>query len=381
MSRTHAQDGFTLIELMVGLVLGMIATLAIFSTVSSFESQRRVTGSGVDMQQNGLLALYSIEQDIRMAGYGLIDTTTTPGDLPCTRIDAYSPASVFSSAPVLIANGSAGTDIITVNRLDSDTGGIVTGGHAARVSAALGAGVVPTAIQLDTSKALRTNDFILVSESGLDCSLLKVSASPSATIGASGVDVVPAGNASGDTTQHPAFPNYGASAAVSAVVTNLGPGDPAFATTKYQINGNYDLIRSEDGGANWNAVASNIVAVAAQYGIADVGGQSVNCWTDAVDKTSATDCAGGKNWAAPASAELRRIKGIRVAIVARSAQLMPKTNGVCTTTTTAPVAWVDSTGSSVPPVIDLTAIPDWGCYRYKVYQTIIPVRNVIWGGL
>jgi type IV pilus assembly protein PilW len=195
------------------------------------------------------------------------------------------------------------------------------------------------------------------------------------------VDVAPVGNANGDTAQNPAFPNYGANAAVSAVVTNLGQTDLTFSTTKYQIDNNYDLVRSEDGGATWKVVAGNIVAVVAQYGIANAGSQSVNCWTDAVDKTSATDCSAGKNWAAPADAEIRRIKAIRVAIVARSAQLIPKTNGACTTTTAAPVAWVDSTGSSTPPVIDLAGIPDWGCYRYKVYQTIIPVRNVIWGGL
>lgn len=377
MCRAPAHGGFTLVELMVGLALGMMATLAIFSTVSSFESQRRVTGSSVDMQQNGLLALYSIEQDIRMAGFGLIDSTTTPGEMPCTRINAYNPGSVFDSAPVVVANGGAGTDIITVNRMDSDTGGIVTGGHAAKVSAALGAGAVPAAIALDTSKALHANDYILVSETGQDCSLLKVSASPSDSLGAGGVDVVPVGNAAGDTAQHPDFPGYGA----SAIVANLGQAGPAFSTTKYQIDENYDMVRSEDGGATWNVVASNIVVVVAQYGIADAGTQSVSCWTDAADKTSATDCSAGTNWAAPADAEVRRIKAIRVAIVARSVQLMPKTNGACTTTTAAPVAWTDSTGSSTPPVIDLTEIPDWGCYRYKVYQTIIPVRNVIWGGL
>jgi prepilin-type N-terminal cleavage/methylation domain-containing protein len=55
----NEQGGFTLIELLVGLALGLIASLAIFSTVSTFETQRRTTGGGADMQQNGLLALYA----------------------------------------------------------------------------------------------------------------------------------------------------------------------------------------------------------------------------------------------------------------------------------------------------------------------------------
>lgn len=368
-SITRSQQGFTLIELMIGLALGLIASLAIFTTISTFEAQRRTTGSGADMQQNGLLALYSIEQDIRMAGFGLINTTTTPGSLPCTRINAYSPASVFKSAPVLISNGTTGTDIITINRLNSDTGGIVTGGQAAKLNAPFSAA---GQMGLDTNAAINANDFIVVSQDGLDCSLLKVASV--ATNPASGVVVASTGNAGGDATLFPSsFPSY---AAASAVVINLGPARsvsattfgstdatlaPTFATTKYQINGSFDLNRSEDGGATWNAVASNIVTVAGQYGIANVGSQSVTCWTDATGSA----CS-GTDWANPSTADIKRIKAIRVGIVARSAQKTACTNA-------API-WFGGT-------IDLSSIvgTDWTCYRYKIYQTIIPIRNVIWG--
>jgi len=29
-------------------------------------------------------------------------------------------------------------------------------------------------------------------------------------------------------------------------------------------------------------------------------------------------------------------------------------------------------------VINLTTIEDWQRYRYRVYETIIPLRNIIW---
>lgn len=383
----HHQRGVTLIELLIGLALGLLASLAIFSTISAFEAQRRTTGSGADMQQNGLLALYSIEQDIRMAGYGLIDTTSTPGNLPCAKINAYNPSSVFNGAPVIITNGSTGNDIIAINRLNSDTGGIVTGGLAAHVSAPFSAA---GALSLDTNVALNANDFIIVSQPGLDCTLLKVTSVNSSLTG--GVVVQSAGNAQGDTSQTPnAFPGYAAvGAAASAVVINLGPNstvssttfgsttdstiNPTFSTTKYRIqpnanNSSYDLQRTTDNWTTNSIVASNIVNVSAQYGISDappgapaLAPQNVTHWIDASGSVY-----GGTNWATLSSvADVKRIKAIRVGIVARSAKME-----ACNTTTSAPY-WFGGQ-------IDLSGMTNWQCYRYKIYQTVIPIRNVIWG--
>lgn len=346
-------QGFTLVELMVGLVLGLIASLAIFSALSAFETQRRITSSGAEMQQNGLLALYSIEQDIRSAGFGLIDTTTTPGGLPCTKINAYEPPSVFDAAPVIIkVDDPAGSDSITIHRFDSDTGGIVTGGNAGQFT------VSNSLLTLNTSKAIHNNDFLLLSQGDLDCSLVKVSA-----VDIDGtVNVKSTGNSGGDIDRTPsAFPNYGANPAVTAIVINLGQDAPVFATTKYQIDSHYDLLRAENGDTVGKAVANNIVMVASQYGVSAAGTQAVNCWTDA----TGASCS-GTNWASPTPAEIRRIKAIRVAIVARSAQR--------TTCNNDKPQWFGGT-------LDISAVPDWACYRYKVYQTVIPIRNVIWGNL
>lgn len=372
MKTSKNQHGVTLIELMIGLALGLIASLAIFTTISSFEAQRRTTGSGVDMQQNGLLALYSIENDIRMAGFGLIDASTSPGSMPCAKVNSYlnSASGVYTSAPVTLTNGSTGTDIITINQLNSDTGGIVTGGNAATLTAPFSA--VGT-MSLDTNAAINPNDFILLSQSGLDCTLLKVSSVATSPTG--GIVVQSAGNAlSNSTSTPPTLPTY----AASAVVVDLGPANPSsattfgsttptatptFTTTKYQIDANLNLIRSENGGTSWSTVSSNIVTVAAQYGVGAVGSQSVSCWTDATGSAcSSTD------WSNPSLADIKRIKAIRVGILARSAQ---KTT--CNQTTP---AWY---GGS----LDVSSIvgADWNCYRYKIYQTIIPIRNVIWGNL
>ncbi len=375
-------QGVSLIELMIGLALGLIASLAIFSALSAFETQRQVTGNSVDIQQNGLMALYSIEQDIRVAGFGLIDASTTPGHMPCVKINDYRNGKVFNSSPVILANGSNGTDIITINRLNSDTGGIVTGGNAAKLTLAQSAGSVPARLPLDSNAAIHKDDFILVSEAGLACSLLKATNSPSTTLGTNGVDVVSAGNAVSNSTLTPAFPAYTS----NAVLANLGPASsnattaaaatifgsltpafsPSFASTSYQISSDGQLIRSENGGAS-TVVASNIVTVAAQYGVAAAGSNTVSCWTDA-----AGSACSGTDWSNPPIADVNRIKAIQVAIVARSAN----PGGSCIASLQ-PTTWAALTANQ-------GGIANWGwggCYRYKIYQTIIPIRNVIWGNL
>ncbi len=65
-----AQAGFSLVELMVGLTVGLIVILVVTQTLAIFEGQKRTTASGADAQQSGLLGLFSIEQDVRMAGAG-----------------------------------------------------------------------------------------------------------------------------------------------------------------------------------------------------------------------------------------------------------------------------------------------------------------------
>ena len=361
----NGQRGFTLIELMVGMTLGLLASLAIFTAVSSFETQRRVTASGADMQQNGLLALYFLEQDLRMAGFGMIDASTTPGSLPCVKLNNVS------VAPVSIVDGGAGSDTLTTHRLDSDTGGIVTGGQAAMLTSALSSITSITTTKVDTNQAIHLNDYLLIPDAARNCSQLKATALPAIYATIPGT---PAVLATATTPAVAAVPS--ALAPAFATIINLGQTAVAIPAQQYQVDANFNLNHTNDGGASWSPVASNIANIQFQYGVATAGSQSVACWTDA----SGTAC-GGTDWANPPAADINRIKAIRVAIVARSSN---KT--ACTTTTANPVSWtqpVTNPVSSAAPAINLSTSvgADWRCYRYKVYQTIIPIRNVIWGNL
>ena len=66
--------GFSLIELMVAMVIGLIGMIIIFQVFEVSEGIRRTTTSGGDAQQNGTIALYLMQRDLRNAGMGFNDT-------------------------------------------------------------------------------------------------------------------------------------------------------------------------------------------------------------------------------------------------------------------------------------------------------------------
>ena len=371
------QSGFSLVEILVGLVIGMLAMLAIFQTLALFESQRRTTGEGAQMQQSGLAAIYLLEQDIRLGGFGLIDN----GGMPCFNINAYgSPQSIFKSVPLQIVDGGTGSDALVTARFDSDTGGIATGGGRAILTGNLAA--VPANLPVDTGRGFKPNDYILISQSGLDCSLLEVSSTYAYAGDPTNVPVQAVANAAG-TASTPTFPTYtGSSTSPASYATIVDLGQTAsFITSRYYVSSG-TLLQSDNGGAGV-PLASVIVNIQAQYGVAPLNSQSISCWTDATGNKCSP--ASG-DWSNPTSGDFERVKAIRIAVVARSALKEKPTGGAttCNTTTAAPASWSSlgvPTGSSTPPVIDLSSDTDWQCYRYKVYSTIVPLRNVMWGNM
>ena len=131
-----------------------------------------------------------------------------------------------------------------------------------------------------------------------------------------------------------------------------------------------------NGNLERNAVPSvaGIVNIQAQYGVsATANSNQVTQWVN----------ASGAIWAAPTVANRNRIKAVRIAVVARNAKIEPTTvTAACSSTTAAApsglCAWEGSVASPAP-VIDLSqGDPNWRRYRYRVFETIIPLRNMIW---
>jgi type IV pilus assembly protein PilW len=135
--------------------------------------------------------------------------------------------------------------------------------------------------------------------------------------------------------------------------------------------------------AVWMSIGNNIVSMKAQYGRDDstANPSPMNGIVNLFDKATPA-AAAGCEWA--------RIESVRLALVARNTQ--PNKSAV---TLAAPV-WFGSVGAApagilpgnVADPIDLTGTnasllsgTSWANYRYKVFQTTIPLRNIVMKGV
>lgn len=356
------EEGFGLVELMVGMLIGLIGVIIVFQTFAVAESYKRTTTSGADAQQNGSIALYYIERDLRMAGYGI----NNPSLLGC-RVLAYDlgpPERNFSflMTPVIITDGASGAP---------DSIQILTGSSA----------LLPSPTELIQTMASATSSYrvstrfgflpgnlVIAGETGKDCSLAQVTTLPTAAgqtdqidhatgsyIDANGGSAVARYNkATGLGVTYNAF-DYTAQTGGRMFDLGPSPGLNLYAVTTSQLMQTQTLQ-----GAAASSLADNIVQLQAQYGKDLVGSDGI------VDTWEATMPA------APTATDWSRVLAVRVAIVARSG-LREKPNaatGNCDTTTTVPT-WAGGT-------LDLSADADWRCYRYRVFETTVPLRNLIW---
>ena len=69
-SQHRLARGISLVEILVGVAIGMIGVVAIFQAVSSWTKHTQTTSSGGDAQVAGTLALFNIERDLKQAGHG-----------------------------------------------------------------------------------------------------------------------------------------------------------------------------------------------------------------------------------------------------------------------------------------------------------------------
>lgn len=367
------ESGFGLVELMVALVIGLVSTLVIQQVLTAFEGQKRTSTSGTDAQINGSVALYSVEQAIRQAGYGLYGAD---GKLLCpSGINIFYDGVVKSnggmdfSVPVIIRQGlgARGSDVIQTLFSDSDFGSIPTTivkkmpTPSAEITASGGGGLK----QSDT--------FVVAGKNGSKvCTLMQMSQDPQKT--GNGWNLQ---HNSGQYLYNPANPSNVFTNApeysIGDVVVNMG----SFAQQYFFIPNNAGCNRSlVVGGAtaliNYNScdpvnnvpLVDQIVFMAAQYGISPAGSTQVNEWRS----------ANNFNILADPKTTVPRVRAIRLAIVARSTQFEKEEVSPAAIT-----LWEAGLPGDAPPVFNIDA--DGRHYRYKVYSTIVPIRNVIWGGV
>ena len=376
--------GFSMVELMVAMVISLIGVIIIFQVFETSEGVRRTSTSGGDAQQNGAVALYFMERDLRNAGMGINDTIYYAP--VCNMIGSDSSRTTPNLPPMILAPAfiAAGANAQTPDQLSVFYG---SQNQIANSTTLVANMVLPTSpLTVQTRFGFRPGDLVLLLEpgSGKNCAFMEVTSLPAAPSNQinhdPGTYTLAAGLVSVSARFNPAAGTGvtygGANTASVARVFNLGNlhDDLNFPASQnvtlpvynlYSIAANNTLTVSNafviSGGVPAvNSVADNIVHMRADYGVDD--GPANDGILDRY--ISATP-----NWS--------QVIAIRIAVVARSALAeKPAGGGATCNTTTVPPTWSGDTGGARS--FDLSADPDWKCYRYRMFETTVPLRNWIW---
>jgi type IV pilus assembly protein PilW len=347
------QSGMSLVELMVGILVGLLVVMAASGSLAFFEGQRRTSLSGNAAMNSGVMAGYMMQRDLRNAGLGLMNAT----QLGCTGLNLYynntTRADGAAVAPAQITDGGAGPDAVTVFFTDSVLG-------SAPVQLTHGLTAPGGNLRVNSTSGLQTGDVVLIASSVPTdpCTVAQIS---SITPVATEVELARAAGASRPWNA----PNPAAAFAnaplypAGGVVVKAGN---TLTWRRYSVaNGALNATDLVTGNAI--QVAANVVSLQAQYGVTDGISNEVRRWVDATAE-----------WANPTVDLITRIRAVRFSVVVRSdrKELVNDGAGNCVVTPVAPSPWPDV------PALDLSADPDWHCFRYQVYASIAPLKNVVW---
>ncbi len=360
-SSSVMQRGVTLIELMIGMVLGLATTIVISQVMTASEQARRGTTSGSDAQVNGAVALYSLQREIMNAGYGMSDRRDAFG----CAINAQYGGTVFPFVfePLRIADGGAAgeSDALTINASNKF-------GFSAPLLANPNK-LDDSQFTVSTIVGVDGGDVVVALPKTLGaqpCSLFVLTS----TVGTNAIR-----HDRGD----PAIPSDWNHAPGSGVVplydegaTLVNMGSASFRTytvgAKQTLTENaFDTTSGTLGIAN--DLFPNVVNLQAFYG-KDTNND------DIVDVYNTQQPANGGEW--------RQVRTVRIVLVARTDQWQ-KDGG----TASQPVVKLGSAptvaGSGVVPcgteqclTLKVDHLADWRQYRYQVFDTIVPLRNLVW---
>lgn len=381
--------GMTLIEIMVGVAIGLIGIVAIFQAVAVWTKHSQTTSSGGDAQVAGTLALFNIERDLKQAGHGFGKAQSAVMGCPISVTDSGPPARptfTVGLRPVDIAASAGGApDTISVLYGDSAfyvdeslvTAASATGKTLQRRGGFKNGDLAVFAVNAGASAATATCQLIeITDDTDPDGFTVHHTASPYTSFYAAGL-VTPRFNT-------PAS----APGALTGTLYNLGP-QPVLNT--WSIVGNRVLTRTEAlqvVASPPTQIAEGVINLKAEFGYDTNGNGQID------------DSPGNAEWltALPLGADWRRVLAIRVAVLVRSRQFErsvdPASSAAWPVTPTAsnpyyfgdPVnrkfKMTDVNGGPNDSFGNTDADPNnWRYYRYRVYERVIPLRNMLWGTL
>ncbi|MEW5781383.1 MAG: PilW family protein [Pseudomonadota bacterium] len=382
-----ASRGFSLVELLVALVIAMIGTIAIMQVYMRGESGKRALGSLGEAQSGALVALYQIEREMQRAGYGFLDRQVLGCKLRSNLASALN--NRYLQPVSIVPAGANATHLANLWGIppgdpNSDMLVIVAGDGASLIEGsrlALPTAVGDTMVRLENARGILAGDYVLVGESGKDCTLAHATALPSSA-GEVNIDfpLVAAYDSDHDAmTMHlGAAPTFVVYAVRNGMLTRCD-----FAVSNCAAAG------ATNNPAIWTPVANDVVALVAQYGV-DASAPNRDGVIDVFCKTRVpaggacpvndnglSDSPGSDADQTVRAEDWSRISAVRIAVVTRSGQAEKDPVSPATLK-----LWPDNASAADGP---LTQGPVWNVpdqhYRYRVAYTTVALRNVIWRGV
>lgn len=378
--------GFSLVELMISIVIGLLALLFAVRIVAGSEQAKGRELGGSDSMQNGMLALFSMSGDAGQAGFGLNDPILTGCDTIFNDTGGYTlapatrgTATVHPLAPVVIESNGQNPD-----RISFYSGASVGGTPSMELSANYSSGTQISVAMVPFGFNLGDVVVVAPEQAGGQCALAQVSNNPGKLPAPPNPQYLTIAQGSGNRFNSGQLgANY---IAGSARVFALGPA-AKLAFHSWSVGDGYLQLSSTDmagAGATPTSVADNIVSIKAEYGFDTRAGASfvpgsgmvIGQWSPTMIDADGDGTVGG-------AADYGRIAAVRLAVVARSTMPEIPGNGAsCTTTTALPVVFGSAAGAAAAPITVNVAVggdpTDWHCYHYRVFETIVPLRNFGW---
>lgn len=326
MSTTYTRKrGFTLIELMVAMALGLVLTLALTTVMVRHDAGKRTLVSTNDLSLTSSYLAFSLDRELRSAGSGFTQdwrqnfgcllrvarggTQILPRGAAFPAPFAAVPQQV-RLAPVLIHAGAGnnGSDVLAVA-----TGAAGVGETPIRVQPA---SATATDLRVTSTVGLRGNDLVLIAEDGLGCVMQQV-ATPF----------------TGGANQLLSFGGTYAKAEIDSLqLVNFGTASTAFVSPLGNANGNPPMLRlfgvdanatlvshdmlQLDGSDDVMPLVDGVADLRALYGVDSDGDGRIDNWV-APTATGFT-AAALTDGSLAARQRLLTIMAVRVGLVLRS---------------------------------------------------------------
>ncbi len=390
--RAKNTAGFSLIELMISMAIGMLVTLAVTAVMIRGETNKRTATSLNDVNQTGAFITYTLDRNLRNAGSGF-SQAWSQGGFGCKlnimsagvgilpRPDAFPFTSAFANvpqalrlAPALIGKGMADSALEVRGDVLFVMGG-QAGGSEMPMAVTPGS-VTATNFRLANSLGYRTGDVLLLMDPAVTagCLLQQVAWTGSGT-GSTDQNIPLGGTYYSATATDVNLASFGGST-VAAQLGNPAKNPPMFQLFGVGANSSlfaYDLMQPA-GSTEDIPLAEGVVELRAVYGLDTTNPPDgvIDSWMDPI-AGSGYDYATLNNGSAASRAKIRQIVALRVGFIMRT-NLSEKSTDLAQPAGTELTLFSDL-GSAVTQTRTLSA--DELSYRFRTIEITVPLQNVL----